>query len=571
MKSLHALILTILLAFAAACTPPAERAVGDWHGTMTTPAGELSIVVRITHNAAGLAGEMESIDQAPGQRIPLTVTKADDQHLAFDVPSIKASFAGTWDARLGGWSGSWLQSGYRFALVLRSGPGAIAVKGMDGIWQAKVTRSDGKRRLVLRITTTGDNTTIKFDAPDAGANNLAVANFARVGNRVSFEVPTAGAKFDGMLDQSGDRIEGTWFFPNQPPTRIVFARTQAQAQQTPRRRPQLPVPPFPYRVEEVRVANATAPGVTLACTVTTPQGAGPFAAAVLLTGSGAQDRDETIFGHKPFAVLADHLTRQGTAILRCDDRGFGASTGTFDKATSLDFATDAEAAVAYLAARPDIKRNAIGLIGHSEGALVAVITASTDAQIAYLVLLGAPGTDLRQVLLSQRLLLGEAQGLPKQWLNDTQPLIANILDAVATARSDAEAAARVRAILTPAACAALNLDAAHADIFVQQMASPWMHQFLRIDLPSYLAKVTVPVLALAGSLDRQVAPEANLAALKAGLAHSRDVTLVKLEGLNHFFQPAKTGAMTEYADIDETFAPVALQSISRWLSQHASR
>jgi pimeloyl-ACP methyl ester carboxylesterase len=570
MKSLHALALSLLLTFAAACTAPTERAVGDWHGTMTTPAGELSLVVRISHKGGALAGDMESIDQAPGELIPITITKADDQHLAFAVPSIKSAFTGTWDEHAGGWSGAWMQSGYKFALVLRSGPGAIAVKGMDGTWRATVTRSDGTRRLVLRIATTGDNTTIKFDAPDAGANNLAVANFTRTSNRIRFEVPIAGAKFDGTLSPSGDRIDGTWFFPNQPPAPIAFIRTQNTAQQAPRPRPQLPVPPFPYRVEEVRVANAAA-GVTLACTLTEPQGAGPFPAAVLLTGSGAQDRDESMFGHKPFAVIADHLTRQGIAILRCDDRGYGASTGTFDKATSLDFATDADAAVAYLAGRPDIKRNAIGLVGHSEGALVSVITASANTQIAYLVLLGAPGTDLRQVLLSQRLLLGEAQGLPKQWLSDTQPIIATILDAVATARSDPEAIARVRAILTPAACAALNLDAAHADIFVQQMTSPWMQQFLRLDLPGYMSRITVPVLALAGSLDRQVAPDANLAALKMGLAHSRDVTLIKLEGLNHFFQHAKTGAMTEYVDIDETFSHTALQAISHWLAQHVSR
>jgi len=568
MKSLQMFLVTVLLLIVAACDAPADRAVGDWHGTMTTPMGDLTVVVHISRKAGALTGDLESVDQAPGQLMPITITKADDRQLTFDVPSARASYAATWDDRAGGWSGVWMQSGYKFPLILRSGPSAVAVQGMDGVWEAKIARGDRIFRIALRIVTSGQVTTIKFDAIDAGATNLAVANFNRKGDRVSFEVPAAQAKFDGALAPDGSRMDGTWFFAGQPPTQITFTRKQQTAARTPRPRPQLPKPPFPYRSEEVRVANPTAPGVTLACTLTTPQSGGPFAAAVLLTGSGAQDRDESIFGHKPFAVIADHLTRQGMAILRCDDRGFGASTGVFETATSLDFATDADAAVAYLASRTDIRKNAIGLIGHSEGGLVAVIAGSSNTQIAYLVLLAGPGTGLKQVLLSQRLLLGEAQGVPLPWLHETQPIIAGIFDAVASSASEAEAVARVRAILTPAIQTKLELTPATADVFVQQMTSPWMRQFLRIDLPGYLGKVSQPVLALAGSLDRQVAPDENLAALKAGL---RNVTIVKLDGLNHFFQPTKTGAFTESRDIPETFAPKALDVMSAWLKQRTAR
>jgi pimeloyl-ACP methyl ester carboxylesterase len=565
MKPLHAILLSFLLTLITACSPPAERAVGDWHGTMTTPQGDLTVAVRISYKNGALAGDLESVDQAPGQLIPITITKADDQHLQFNVPSAAAAYVGVWDERAGGWAGTWMQSNYRFPLVLRIGPSAVAVKGMDGRWEATVTRDGAKRRLVLRIITSGDNTTIKFDAPDAGANNLGVSGFSRSGNRIHFEVPVTGAKFDGVLSADGNRMEGNWFFPGLPTLQVTFVRGAANAQQAPLPRPQLPHPPFPYHVEDVRVTNA-AQNVVLACTLTTPQGADPFAAAALFTGSGAQDRDETIFGHKPFAVIADHLTREGIAVLRCDDRGFGASTGKFDGATSIDFAADADAMVAYLAARPDIKKDAIGLIGHSEGSLVACISASTNKQIAYLVLLAGPGTGLKQVMLSQRLLLGEAQGVPLKWLNDTQPVIARIYDAVEASSSEAEAVAHVRAILTPDVRALLNLNDARADVLVQQVTNPWMRQFLRLDLPSYLSKIAIPVLALAGSLDRQVAPDENLAALKAGLSHSRDVTQTKLDGLNHFFQHAKTGAFTEVEQIPETFSPTALQSITQWLA-----
>lgn len=569
MKPLHAILLSLLLTLIAACTLPAERAVGDWHGTMTTPQGNLSIAVRISYKDGALAGDMESIDQAPGELIPITITKADDKTLEFTVPSVAARYAGIWDERAGGWAGTWMQSNYKFPLVLRSGPSAVSVKGMDGRWEATVTRDGAKRRLVLRIITSGDNTIIKFDAPDAGANNLGVAGFSRKGDKIHFEVPITGAKFDGVLSADGARMEGTWVFPGLPTVQVTFVRGAASAQQTPRPRPQLPHPPFPYRVEEVRVVNA-AQNVTLACSLTTPQGPGPFAAAALFTGSGPQDRDETIFGHKPFAVIADHLTRQGLAVLRCDDRGFGASTGKFDGATSLDFATDADAMVAYLASRADIRKNAIGLIGHSEGSLVACISASTNRQIAYLVLLAGPGTGLKQVMLSQRLLLGEAQGAPLKWLNDTQPIIVRIYDAVEASSSEADAVARVHAILTPDVRAMLNLDAARADVLMQQVTNPWMRQFLKLDLPAYLNKITAPVLALAGSIDRQVAPDENLAALRAGLSHSRDLTLKKLDGLNHFFQHANTGAFTEVEQIPETFSPDALQAITQWLSPRVS-
>lgn len=567
MKSLQIFLVAVLLALTAtACMPSADRAVGDWHGTMTTPMGDMTVVVRISRKNNVLTGDLESVDQAPGERLPITITKADDRNIAFEMPSGRASYAGTWDERAGAWSGVWMQSGYKFPLILRPGPGATAVKGMDGVWDAKIPRNDRTFRIALRIVTSGEVTTIKFDAIDAGATNLAVANFSRRGERVSFEVPVIQAKFEGTLSADGNRMDGTWSFPGQPPTQITFTRAQQSAERAPRPRPQLPKPPFPYRSEEVRITNAAAPGVTLACTLTMPQGGEPFAAAVLLTGSGAQDRDESIFGHKPFAVIADYLTRQGMAILRCDDRGFGASTGVFEAATSLDFATDADAAVAYLASRPDVRKNAIGLIGHSEGGLVAVIAGSANKQIAYLVLLAGPGTGLKQVLLSQRLLLGEAQGAPLPWLHETQPIIARIFDAVAASASEDDAALRVRAILTPEIMAKLELTPATADVFVQQMTSKWMRQFLRIDLPGYLGKVTMPVLALAGSLDRQVAPDENLAALKAGI---RNITIVKLDGLNHFFQPTKTGAFTESRDIPETFSPKALDAMSSWLREHA--
>ena len=571
MKTLQALVFCALLLVVASCTRPGDRALGDWHGTLATPRGELSLVVRISDASGALGGTMESPDQAPGELMPLANVQAESQRLAFDVPSIKGAFAGRWDERAGGWSGTWLQSGYKLPLVLSPGPAMSAVKGLDGVWRATVRRGDQTRRLVLRIETTGQSTSIKFDAPDAGAIGLAVSGFTHAGNRIRFAVPTAGASFDGALASDGQSIAGTWSFQSQPPVQIVFARSAAQAAQAHRVRPQTPVAPFPYAVEDVRIANPKAPGVVLGCTLTLPRRAGPFPAAVLLTGSGAQDRDETMYEHKPFAVLADHLTRQGIAVLRCDDRGVAASTGTFETATTLDFATDADAAAAYLASRREIKKSAIGLVGHSEGGLVAYIAASADARIGYLVLLAAPATDMRRMLVTQSRLLGQAQGRPEKDVAATAAVVERILDAVATAGSDAQAADRLGAILTPEALAELQIPASNKPLFVQTMANVWMRQLLTLDPASYLAKVTVPVLALEGSLDRQVAPDDNLAAIKAGLPPRADLTQVKLQGLNHFFQTAKTGAIGEYVESEETMSPAALRTVSDWIVKRFAR
>jgi pimeloyl-ACP methyl ester carboxylesterase len=291
---------------------------------------------------------------------------------------------------------------------------------------------------------------------------------------------------------------------------------------------------------------------------------------VLLTGSGAQDRDETINGHQPFAVLADHLTRSGVAVLRCDDRGFGKSTGNIEAATTLDFVSDADASVAFLALRPEIDKNAIGLLGHSEGGLVAPISASANPQVKYLVLLAAPAIRGREILLRQRHLIARAQGIPEAEVARTEPIVARVFDVAAGAASDGEAVARVRAILTPDVLAALGLPPAQKDPFVMQMTSRWMRQFLRLDPASYLAKIKIPVLALNGSLDTQI-EVSNLRLIKKIIPRGIDVTTHRLEGLNHFFQTAKTGGPAEYREIAETMSPVALQIISRWIRQRLVR
>ncbi len=312
-------------------------------------------------------------------------------------------------------------------------------------------------------------------------------------------------------------------------------------------------------------------GVTLAGTLTLPAGRRTVSAAVLITGSGAQDRDETLLGHKPFAVLADHLSRHGVAILRYDDRGVGRSTGDFAAATSADFATDANAAVRFLLTRAEIDRATIGLVGHSEGGMVAPIAAVDNDNVRFVVLLAGPGTNPMQLLQSQQRLLGLSQGSSEEDLARMEPVMAEVFTAIAKSASGEDARVRVSAALTPEALATVKVPESTRELVVQRLANDWFRYFLQYKPEAFLSRIRVPVLALNGSLDRQVPADENLAGIKAALAHNPDVTIRKLEGLNHLFQTARTGALGEYADIAETMSPIVLGIVTEWIETRFKR
>lgn len=561
--------------FAVATAAPVQaqvNAVGDWHGVLQSPVGTLTLIISIAEAENGaLRGELQSPDQGPG-KVPLTSISATDGRLAFTIRAAQISYEGEWVEAAQHWSGVFTQGG-TMPLTLRRGrpPARPVVEGLDGLWEGSVRRNGVDLRLLLRVTTSEDGTIVRLDSPDLGAVGLPVAGFSRRGQSVGFSVPASGARFAGTLSDDGKRLSGTWTVPNQPDAEIAFVRTRSSAEREPRPRPQTPKAPFPYRAEEVTFGNPAANGVTLSGTLTAPEGAGPFPAAILITGSGPQDRDETVFGHKPFAVLADHLSRHGVAVLRYDDRGAGKSTGDFATATSADFASDASAAVRFLLTRPEIDRAAIGFIGHSEGGMVAPIAAVENANVRFIVLLAGPGTDLAQLALSQQRLLGLSQGNSEADLARMEPVMAHVFSAVAKSSSAEDARTRVRAVLTADALATLKTPQSQRDLLVQRFASDWFRYFLQYKPAATLSRIRVPVLALNGTLDRQVPADENLAAIEAALAHNPDATIRKLAGLNHFLQTARTGAIGEYADLAETMSPVALGIVSDWIEARFRR
>jgi pimeloyl-ACP methyl ester carboxylesterase len=543
----------------------AQEAAGDWHGVLKAPNLELRIGVTIKAKAGGgYEGSMASPDQGPGA-IPLDEVKMEGGALSFSVASIHGSYAGKWDAEQKAWVGEWRQGG-AIGLVLTAGkpePRPV-IAGLDGDWAATIPLPNAKVRLILHLRTGPGGTVVTLDSPDQLAYGVPVSTLTRTGQKVAFTL-SAGQGFEGILAADGKSIDGTWTGTAYKGP-LSFASRPIEASGP--KRPQTPKPPFPYRTEEVVVQSA--PGVKLAGTLTLPEGKGPFPAAVMITGSGAQDRDETILGHKPFAVIADRLTRDGIAVLRVDDRGFARSTGDFGSATDDDFAVDAAANVAFLRSRSDIDPGRIGLIGHSEGGLVAPKVAARDPRLAFIVLMAGPAVPLSDILRIQRAKLAPAMGANPEQIKQAQRLLDHVDVAMRGAKDEADAKARaVVVIQAEGGELAKAPDAVQA--LATQLSSGWMRGLLDYDPRPTLAKVKCPILALNGSKDGQVPPEQNLPEIRKATQANPDVTIVELPGLNHLFQTAGTGAVGEYADIEETVAPIALDAMSAWIRKRMVR
>ncbi|MHA4737066.1 alpha/beta hydrolase family protein [Dyadobacter sp. MSC1_007] len=340
------------------------------------------------------------------------------------------------------------------------------------------------------------------------------------------------------------------------------------------KRPQEPHPPFPYYRELVKFENSKA-GVTLAGTLTLPALKGNFPAVVMISGSGPQNRDEEIYNHKIFHVIADHLTRNGIAVLRFDDRGVGESTGNFKTATSEDFSYDVESAVTYLKTRKEIKKDKIGLAGHSEGGLIAPMVAARSKDVAFLVLLAAPAMQLDSLLLLQQVVISRISGLPEAQIQKSRKINAGAYKIVTSSTDPGTLKAQLTAYvkenpdttslgrpkgMTHEQAVSASIDA---------LSTPWARFILTYDPIATLQKVTCPILALNGEKDFQVPPKENLGGIKwaAKRSGNQKVKAIELPGLNHLFQECKTGSFVEYPMIEQTFSPLALKTMSNWIGE----
>ena len=454
-----------------------------------------------------------------------------------------------------------------------------------GLWQGTLAIPGSPLRLVLSIEKQAAGGTGKsaykatLTSPDQTPQPFPVTKIEFTGDILQWEVTSLGASYEGKANAAKTEIIGTFqqgggAFP------LTLKRVaKVQPAEKPKPKQQEPTRPYPYNEEEVTVSNK-AQNVTLAGTLTLPRAKGPFPAVLLITGSGPQDRDEALLGHRPFLVLSDYLTRRGIAVLRVDDRGVGKSTGSFGAATSADFVTDAQACVAYLTSRKDIDAAQIGLIGHSEGGMIAPFVASQSPDIAFIVMMAGPGMRGDKLLLLQGDLITKAEGVPDAAFAQNHALRQRLIE---TVTSEPDAAKRQEKLDAIGADMKKQLTQADkktigdVDTFVkaqtQTLNSPWMRYFLAYDPQPMLQKVTCPVLAINGERDLQVPPKENLALVEAALkaGGNKDHTVRELPGLNHLFQTCKTGSPSEYAGIDETIAPLALQTMGDWIAQHTHK
>jgi hypothetical protein len=434
--------------------------------------------------------------------------------------------------------------------------GQTPASPVAGSWEGAFDAGAIKLRIGVAITVKPDGTLgATMDSPDQGAYDLPLSNVTFADGVLKFALVRANGTFEGRLNATGTEIAGNWTQGLAMP--LVLKRVEKLTRPS---RPQEPKPPFPYVSEDVPIVNAPGQAV-LAGTLTRPKGAGPFPAVILITGSGPQNRDEELLGHKPFLVLADHLTRRGIAVLRYDDRGVGRSTGRFATATTADFASDAWAAWQTLSARPDINAKRIGLLGHSEGGLIAPMLAAAHPEIAFVVMLAGPGVTGEQIMLKQAEAIGKASGAPEAAVAANTDLQKQVFAILREETSMDRIAERIGAIPTGSKEASAAL--------VKQSVSPWMRYFALYDPAPALAKVRCPVLAITGELDLQVLPAQNLPAIGAALKQggNTDHTVLELPGLNHLLQPAKTGLPAEYAQIETTMAPAALDMITAWIQK----
>lgn len=434
---------------------------------------------------------------------------------------------------------------------------------VEGSWKGNLEFGGQVLPLQVHIEKRQDNTwSATFDSPNQGAFGIPFSSTVFMDGKLLCKLNAMAVKMELHLNESG-KLEGTWQ-QGGASLPLLMERTEAPKGLT---RPQEPKGPFDYKQIEVKIPHSKNKKVVLAGTLTLPQGKGPFPAVVLVSGSGPQDRNSEVFGHKPFWVLADYLTRNGIAVLRYDDRGVGKSTGDFSKATSFDLAEDAAAALAFLKKQKQIQKSLAGVVGHSEGSMLASIIANTGADPSFIVSVAGPGLpiyllmnqQLKDVTLSElkdttgmdSLLFFSKKLLEYAYMSPSKEQMRNGLDSFLFVMKT------TYPLWVPD----------QVDNIVQQQMTDWFWHFIQFDPTGYWKNIHVPVLVLNGLKDVQVEGKSNAQAIYSLLpSTSKDMNKqILYPSLNHLMQNANTGAVSEYGLIEETFCPKAMQDIANWI------
>lgn len=556
-----------------------EALLGGWEGVLEAGGTQLTLRFHIGKDEAGtLTGTMDSPDQGV-TGLPMTSVSLSGRDLDIDIAAVAGRMSGRISEQERRIEGHWHQAGQSLEIELRpidpeqgstEDSTGLALDGsiwarVAGYWRGELKAPGATLAIGLEFTQPGEPLQIFLDSPDQGVEGIPATDLSHHDGRLTILFASLAAEI--RLTLESETLPAVWVQAGQEMP-IEFARA---GRPEPRARPQTPEPPFPYNADTIRFPSMTG-DFELAGTLLVPETA-PAAAVVLVTGSGPQDRDESIAGHRPFLVLADSLARRGVAVLRYDDRGVGESGGDHGTASLSDFADDAAAAVKALRANLGAREIAIGMLGHSEGGMIAPGVANRE-QLDFVVLLAAPGIPVSELLpLQQRLILeaGNAGADSTAQSVETTRLLLRIIE---DEPDDAQAREKIRALFARRIgetdgpeMTAEQIEQA-ADAAVRRTINPWFRELISVDPLAELRRIQGRVLALYGELDLQVPPSRNAVPVQRALEHLPPSAyhVETISGLNHLFQPAKTGHPSEYAQIETTISPIALKRISDWIT-----
>lgn len=582
--------LMVTLIIAALCGAPtwmvgaasAGIKPGVWEGSLTLPTrAELLMSVELGEDEDGRQWGRITIPDQHVVNLELADVVFTERELSFRIPESGAEFSGQPDINGALIIGVIKQAGQQMPVRLRMAQDEIPqfdpIPRVPQRWRgvANLPGVDLEFMVTFTPAPAESGWTAVIDIPLQGVSGMPLKDVV-LGDNVNFTIQVDSdpapppARF--MLRRRAADMASGSFTQAGSVFRVTLEKMdEDETVELPR--PQHPKPPFPYASKEVTYFSPV-DGVQLAGTLTIPVGDGPFPAVLLLTGSGPQDRDETLMGHKPFLVIADHLTRQGFAVLRMDDRGVGGSGGdTMQTPVSVNV-QDAIAGVQFLMQQPRIDAANIGLLGHSEGAWVAPMAAAESNAISFIVLLAAPGVSGKELLLVQRDRVREVAGASAEQREEEKQLHLALLNAIERGAPDADVGEALRQLALAERRGSDGAEAFAEQIVKQQMGfltSKWFRDVMSVDSRDALKKVRVPILAISGELDLQTPPDPNISEIRGVLdsVGHPNAKLVVLPGLNHLLQTARTGLPNEYLMIQQTISPEVLNIMTTWLREQA--
>ncbi len=574
---LHTILLTLLVGSALAAEDQLDLS-GRWLGSLDATVTTLRIQLNIHGKAeGGYEVTLDSLDQGVNG-LPAALSREGNK-ITFSLAVIRSEYHADLSADGKTLKGLWKQAGRELPLTMvwqealpaesTTAEPAAAAPGvtephaaqLPGLWLGNLLEGSGQLRLLFKLRQDNGMLLGTVARLDQQSGEMLVQVRLAPDRGVHLNVPAVNGHFEGVLAEDGKQLIGSWHQNGGTMPLVLKASEQAPDNS----KPQEPKPPFPYRVEEVRFPGG-APGVTLAGTLSLPEGKGPFPAAVLVSGSGPQNRDGVAFGHKSLLVLADHLTRAGIAVLRYDERGIGASSGEFGSCTSRDLADDVAAAFSFLRSHHDIRPKAAGIIGHSEGGMIAPMVAADRREVRFVVGLAGTTVPGGQVLLAQARAIGLAAGVAPEAVSANQAKLSQALDILRAEPDLVAARAKFAAKLEADGS---DPESAENGPLLGSLFNKWMSYFVSYDPAEALSRLSCASLFLFGEKDLQVMPEQNRPVLEAIMAASSNkaIELRTLPGLNHLFQTSTTGSPSEYSASAETFAPAALEVISSWINK----